>query len=78
MPTLQSRRIEIHIEPDRCKGCELCVAACPHEVLAMAREINALGYRPVSVVDAAACTGCRACYQVCPEVVFSLFLEMAS
>ncbi len=64
--------IHIQLDQDRCKGCELCVEACPRDVLAMASHINALGYQPVEVVAAERCTGCRACYVVCPDVVFTL------
>jgi len=39
----------------------------------MGTHINALGYRPATVVNAEKCTGCKACALVCPDVVFSLF-----
>ena len=32
------------IDADRCKGCELCVFACPERVLEMSPNINAKGY----------------------------------
>ncbi|MBP8949879.1 MAG: 4Fe-4S binding protein, partial [Candidatus Promineofilum sp.] len=42
-------RVVIDIE--RCKGCELCRDACPQDVLALAEELNAKGYRPVILLD---------------------------
>ncbi len=35
---------EILIDRDLCKGCELCVNACPQRILAMGKEINTKGY----------------------------------
>ena len=41
------------IAVDRCKGCGLCVAACPKRVLALDRgDVNVLGYHPVRLTDA--------------------------
>lgn len=64
--------IRLEVAQDRCKGCELCIAACPRDVLAIAGHINALGYRPVEVVALERCTGCGACYVVCPDLVFTI------
>ena len=33
------------IDIDRCKGCELCIPACPPGVLVMSKATNAIGYR---------------------------------
>ncbi len=68
-------RIVIDIE--RCKGCELCRAACPPEVIAFADEFNAKGYRPVILLDPKHdCTGCALCATVCPEGCITVFREI--
>ncbi len=63
------------IAVDRCKGCELCITACPKHVLALDRSrVNALGYHPVELLDAAACTSCAFCARVCPDTVFTVLV----
>ena len=62
------------IARDRCKGCELCVAACPHHLLALDRGVvNALGYHPIQLLDAASCTSCAFCARICPDAVFTVY-----
>ncbi len=62
------------IETDRCKGCELCVTACPKACLALdSGTVNRLGYHPVRLTDAAACTSCAFCARVCPDAVFTVY-----
>ena len=64
------------IRSDRCKGCELCVHACPQEVLRLADTYNARGYRPVTLDESRkTCTGCGVCAVVCPDVVFTVYRE---
>jgi 2-oxoglutarate ferredoxin oxidoreductase subunit delta len=59
------------IEADRCKGCELCIPACPPGVLSMSVEKNALGYYYPILADG--CTGCTGCHLVCPDFVFEVY-----
>jgi 2-oxoglutarate ferredoxin oxidoreductase subunit delta len=62
------------IEAEQCKGCELCVAACPKAILALdCARVNELGYHPVSLLDARACTSCAFCARVCPDAVFTVW-----
>ena len=62
------------IASDKCKGCELCIGACPHGVLALdVAVVNRLGYHPIRLTDAAGCTSCALCARVCPDAVFTVF-----
>ena len=63
----------VHINTERCKGCELCVQACPQRVLLLSATHNTRGYRPVQLDETAAtCTGCAICAVVCPDIVFTV------
>lgn len=62
------------IASDRCKGCELCIGACPHRVLALGvGVVNRLGYHPIRLIDPAGCTSCALCAKVCPDAVFTVY-----
>jgi len=64
----------IDIATDRCKGCGLCVEACPKHVLELDDDlVNALGYHPVHLEDPAGCTSCVICARVCPDAVFTIY-----
>ena len=64
----------LDIATDRCKGCELCIAACPPGVLALdVGVVNRLGHHPIRLLDATACTSCARCARVCPDAVFTVF-----
>jgi 2-oxoglutarate ferredoxin oxidoreductase subunit delta len=67
----RSTRGTLVIDEQRCKGCELCVAACPPRVLVMSHKVNEMGYRYPVLNDG--CTGCTACQLVCPDFVFSVY-----
>jgi 2-oxoglutarate ferredoxin oxidoreductase subunit delta len=69
------------VDVNRCKGCEMCTAVCPQDVLHMALDrFNARGYRPVQLVDPdGKCTGCALCALMCPDVVLTVYrVEMTS
>jgi NAD-dependent dihydropyrimidine dehydrogenase PreA subunit len=54
------RKFRIEINEAWCKGCELCVKFCPHQVLIM--EGN-----KAKVDRPEACTGCQLCEIYCPD-----------
>ena len=59
------------VDVDACKGCDLCIDACPPQVLVMTtHELNSRGYRYPLLL--AGCTGCKACSQICPDFVFQV------
>lgn len=56
-----------------CKGCGLCVRACPKGVLALSKtKLNAKGYHPAEVAAAEACIGCASCARTCPDVAIRI------
>lgn len=61
----------VTIATTRCKGCELCIPACPPQVLAMSNAVNELGLRYPELTPG--CTGCGACLLVCPDFVFAVY-----
>lgn len=63
----------IVVETEKCKGCEVCVPACPTEVIGIAKEVNGKGYHFAFMTNAEACTGCSNCAIVCPDGVISVF-----
>jgi 2-oxoglutarate ferredoxin oxidoreductase subunit delta len=66
--------VRVEIAADRCKGCELCVGACPKHVLELdLSEVNVLGHHPVHVLDQASCTSCVLCARICPDSVFTVY-----
>ena len=60
------------ISRDGCKGCELCVKACPQQILEMSKEINAKGYFFAQVAAPHRCIGCRMCALTCPDVAITI------
>ena len=63
----------IEVNTDRCKGCGLCIVACPHAVIAMAGKVNLHGYPYVEATNEAACVGCASCGIVCPDGCITVY-----
>ncbi|MBN2139987.1 MAG: 4Fe-4S binding protein [Desulfovibrionaceae bacterium] len=60
---------------DRCKGCLLCVAACPAGIIRQSGRFNQNGYKVVEVPDEDKdkCTGCASCAITCPDVAIRVY-----
>jgi len=59
-------RGRLEIDTEECKGCGLCMEACPPKVIGMSERMNHYGYR-TALYAGAGCTGCGICFMACPE-----------
>ena len=58
---------------DRCKGCGLCVSACPKKIAFLDKSrLNAKGYHPATVTETEKCIACAMCATMCPDVVITV------
>lgn len=60
------------VDSDRCKGCGLCVDACPKNVLELSGKVNAKGYFPAYQARPEDCVYCAICGNICPDVAITL------
>lgn len=67
------KRGTIVIDRERCKGCYLCVRACPFKVLEADTQMNSFGVYPSVFKHAEKCTACASCYLVCPDVCLEVY-----
>ncbi len=70
----KERRAGIVINEDYCKGCGLCLSACPQHLIKIEESVSAKGYYPAAFVDPEAkCTACALCARMCPDVAIEVF-----
>ncbi|HOB64734.1 MAG: 4Fe-4S binding protein [Clostridiales bacterium] len=63
----------ISIDKEKCKGCGLCVKACPKKVIEIsADESNKSGYFVADPVRMQDCIGCTFCALMCPDVCITV------
>ncbi len=66
---------DIIINIEKCKGCELCMEACPEGALELSKHVNQKGYLyAVKVEDT--CTGCTSCALVCPDGAITVYRKI--
>jgi len=68
-----AKRGKIEIDRELCKGCFLCIRACPVKVLDADTELNASGSHPSKAAYPEKCIACGNCYEVCPDVCIRVF-----
>ena len=58
-----------------CKGCSLCIEACPQDVLQLdLGRLTPKGYHPAKMIEEI-CTGCGICAVVCPDAAITVYRE---
>ena len=55
-----------------CKGCELCITACPVDVIRLDNSrLTPKGYHP-AMLKSDGCTGCGICAVICPDAAITV------
>ncbi len=64
---------KVTFNTDLCKGCGLCVGACPRKIIVLARDvINKKGHNPAMITDQEKCIACAFCATMCPDCVITV------
>lgn len=63
---MANKNVHLRINQSWCKGCGICVAFCPKDVLSIVEE-------KVSITDEELCIRCGLCEQRCPD--YAIYLE---
>ena len=67
--------VKVVIDPERCKGCGLCLSVCLREVLTRSVTRNGKGYYPASVGAGGRCIACVSCARICPDSAIVIWKE---
>ena len=64
---------KVTFNTDLCKGCGLCVDACPKKIWAISKTIiNKNGHFPAEMTDQEKCIACAFCATMCPDSVITV------
>ena len=64
----------VTVNTERCKGCSLCVVACPKHVLSLQeKEVNNRGYHYAYMAVPEECIGCQSGAVVCPDACIEVY-----
>jgi 2-oxoglutarate ferredoxin oxidoreductase subunit delta len=67
---MAKKKLKEHIiNRDWCKGCGICIAMCPKNVLELDRKDKAVAAR---LED---CIACQLCEQICPDLAIEVIIE---
>ena len=64
---------KIVIEPEYCKSCLFCAAACPKNVIDITSAVNAKGFQYAVAINPEDCIGCAICAIVCPDAAIEVY-----
>lgn len=63
----------IVVDVEKCKGCSVCIPACPTDVILLSKDVNGKGYNYAYMENPEACIACTNCAIVCPDGVISVY-----
>jgi 2-oxoglutarate ferredoxin oxidoreductase subunit delta len=67
--------IEVHVNEELCKGCDICVQFCPKEVFDLSAEVGPRGYFVPVAARPQDCTACMLCEHLCPELAITVVAD---
>jgi len=67
---------KVVIDAERCKGCYLCIEACPKNVIEISDCLNAGGCYPARPSKDGQCTACAFCATVCPDTAIEVYRDV--
>ena len=69
-------KAKVIFQSELCKGCELCIKACPKSIIQMdTQNSNLKGYHTAYITEQDKCTGCANCALMCPDSVISILVS---
>jgi 2-oxoglutarate ferredoxin oxidoreductase subunit delta len=70
----------VRVNKELCKGCGLCIVACPKGQIRLSSSLNMKGYHPAEYLEneknkKRKCTGCALCAITCPDIAIEVFRD---
>lgn len=66
---------KIVVDAERCKGCGVCIEACPTQTISLNPQVNSKGYNYCYMSNPDSCIGCAGCAIVCPDSCIVVYRE---
>jgi len=63
---------KVRVVAEYCKGCGLCVPACPKDILYLLDEVDRRGVHVAAARVEIECTGCCNCATMCPDAAIEV------
>jgi 2-oxoglutarate ferredoxin oxidoreductase subunit delta len=73
---MSQARGTIIIDAERCKGCGLCVTACPKKCIRLSAQTDLRGIRLAVLPKKQDCTGCALCAIICPDAAIEVYKKI--
>jgi len=64
---------KIEVTKEYCKGCGLCIIACPKKVIEIGETTNSKGYQTAQLKAGDGCIGCQFCAITCPDSAIEVY-----
>ena len=63
---------KVSISAKFCKGCKLCLSACPRKALKLTGRHTDAGIEIIEWDSTMGCTGCLLCASMCPDAAITI------